>query len=802
MPSAVELERNSHPHSALFVALFAALMIALPQSTIAQSTATPEGARRFTVVDDIELTQLSRTVRTNTRPTLSFSPDNRYFVVLADRGRVDLNQAESCIRAYRTRDIADFLAHPERAHEPVAVWTVTKSTYKYGPILDDVRWLPDSSRVAFLAKTTSGNNQLFLADVRKRTIESLTPESEHVTGFDVHGTRNFIYSVLSPVIRQRAAQEKQSPVTVGTGRNLPSFLFSEEATPDVYFHDLSELWAVVDGKRFRVVEKPTDHPIAIHLQGQNALALSPDGRSVVTALTIPEVPSEWETLFPARSPNLRLRTGRQNPDASDGWRDLGEYVLIDLFTGRSRSLTHAPIANIVGWSGATHADWSADGHSILLSDSFLPPAKPGLDSKANRPCVVVADLTTDGLVCLDNPKKLTGSAGRPGWQRIVDARFAHGSKDLVTVTYSESRDLPWSTTFVRQTDGSWETDKTASPFPRDDNAVAISIKESLSDPPVLIATDKRTGKSRVIWDPNPQLKDIELGEASVFKWKDKTGRDWVGGLYKPPDYALGRRYPLVIQAHAFTEHQFLPSGSYPTTFAAQELAASGIIVLQVENCPLRGTPEEAACQVAGYEAAVEQLTSDGLADPERIGIIGFSRSCSYVMEALTTSSLHFNAASITDGINRGYLEYMFGVDRNDNWIATEADTMIGAPPFGPGLQRWLAKSPVFNMDKVAAPLEVIATTRGVLSMWEPYAALRYLHKPVDLLVLNSEEHVFTNPAERLISQGNTVDWFRFWLKGEEDTDPAKAEQYARWRDLRKLQEETESKTAKGQEKAN
>ena len=36
-----------------------------------------------------------------------------------------------------------------------------------------------------------------------------------------------------------------------------------------------------------------------------------------------------------------------------------------------------------------------------------------------------------------------------------------------------------------------------------------------------------------IWDPNPQLKDIALGEATVFRWKDKSGRDWEGGLFKP-----------------------------------------------------------------------------------------------------------------------------------------------------------------------------------------------------------------------------------------------------------------------------
>ncbi len=30
---------------------------------------------------------------------------------------------------------------------------------------------------------------------------------------------------------------------------------------------------------------------------------------------------------------------------------------------------------------------------------------------------------------------------------------------------------------------------------------------------------------------------------------------------------------------------------------------------------------------------------------------------------------------------------------------------------------------------------------------------------------------------------------RFWLKGEEDLGPAKTKQYARWRELRKLQQD-------------
>lgn len=64
-------------------------------------------------------------------------------------------------------------------------------------------------------------------------------------------------------------------------------------------------------------------------------------------------------------------------------------------------------------------------------------------------------------------------------------------------------------------------------------------------------------------------------------------------------------------------------------------------------------------------------------------------------------------------------------------------------------------------------------------MWEPYAALRVLGKAVDLLVLNSEEHVLGNPTTRMASPGGTVDWLRFWLQDYEDPDPAKADQYAR-----------------------
>ena len=137
-----------------------------------------------------------------------------------------------------------------------------------------------------------------------------------------------------------------------------------------------------------------------------------------------------------------------------------------------------------------------------------------------------------------------------------------------------------------------------------------------------------------------------------------------------------------------------------------------------------------------------------------------------------------------------YMQYMNMVDWGGNSYALEFNSEIGAPPFGEGLKRWLERSPSFNLDKVTSPLLVVGEgPASLLHMWEPYAGLRYLRKPVDVMMLNTYEHVLTNPAVRMASQGGSVDWFRFWLQDSEDPDPAKTEQYARWRELRKLQRE-------------
>ena len=735
-------------------------------------TASVIAAQRFSVADEIGLTlfdEFGQAVR--------FSPDGNYFAVYSERGRVELNCVEDSVRFYRSNDVKNLLKRSDASEPPTPVWILNRCG-KEAPIISDWRWLADSSGVAFLEGAGDfADKRLMLADLRKKTVESLTSERESVKTFDVHDRQHYVYTLVDPTLPEQIQNERVTAAIVGTGRSLFELLLPADQITARIVSPSSYLWAVVGSKRFEV----NGHGAPIVPEG--SLALSPDGSSLVTKMLVSDIPPSWETLYPP-------------PFASDPGRILvgrpvHQYVRIDLQTGSVQSLTDAPVSSDAGqWAHVWHGgspSWSSDGQEILLPGTFLNSK----DHAPTRPCVAVVNLPSNIRTCLELLKGHTETGVEEGYHAIKDGRFVDGDKQRVKVIFA-NRD--WSvggTTEYRSTaDGVWQIAGLSKGAPDEGrDGLEVTVKQGFDEPPLLMATNEQV--SLVIWDPNPQLKNFELGQVSAYTWKDKEGRGWKGGLYKPSNYQAGQRYPLVIQTHGFLPSGFRPSGQYPTAMAARALAATGIVVLQVEEqCPTQ-TPSEGPCAVSGYEAAANQLVSEGLVDRDRIGIIGFSRSCFYVMETLTTGSLHLKAASITDGVMETYFQYLMlaGTARER---APESDAIIGAKPFGQGLPQWLKRSPGFNLDKVNSPLLVVGEGPGsLLFMWEPYAGLRFLHRPVELMMLNTDEHVLTNPAVRMASQGGSVDWFRFWLQDYEDPDPTKAEQYTRWRELRKLQEANE-----------
>jgi hypothetical protein len=759
--------------------------VALP---LVCAIASGAARRPFTVAEEIELAHFGDPY-TLQAEAVQWSPNGDYVAVNTERGRLDIGRPEAQLRVYRTRDIREFVRRAGDTAPPLPVWSISRATERDGPIITQWHWLADSTGLAFLEAGANGSHCLMLADLKGQTVQTLTSAREDVRAFDIRDGKHFVYAIADRALQDRAAAERASAAVVGTGRSLPDLLFPVDEHPEMaVWADRSQLWAVVEGRRFEVRDKSTGQRITLFEEGQRQLALAPDGQSLITVLPVAEVPEEWTTLYPAPHPAYPygMHAGMQDLNANAGSRLIGRYVRIDLSDGSIQEITGAPTAVAAGWWSGGVPAWSDDGRAVLLPGTFVVSAT----HSPARPCTLMTVRSPPSATCVETMKGATPTGYEAGAHLLRGLRFVGHGSERVFMSYAGWDGSEGSRTYVQVAGGRWSLDKQVSngslaPV----GGMQVTVREGINDPPVLVATDMHSRATKSIWDPNPQLKQIELGELSVFKWKDKTGRDWKGGLIKPVPFDPARRYPLVIQTHGFSETEFRPSGVFPTAFAARALAGAGIVVLQVEDCTATVTLQEGPCNVAGYQSAVEQLVKVGLIDPEKVGIIGFSRTCYYVMDALTMSSLHITAASITDGIMVDYLQYLMAADLNSNTVANEYLALVGSAPFGAGLQQWMERSPLFNAERISAPLQVVSGgPASLLYMWGPYAALRYLHKPVDLLMLNTSEHVLSNPGVRLASQGGTVDWFRFWLQDFEDPDPTKAEQYKRWQELRKLQQ--------------
>ena len=174
---------------------------------------------------------------------------------------------------------------------------------------------------------------------------------------------------------------------------------------------------------------------------------------------------------------------------------------------------------------------------------------------------------------------------------------------------------------------------------REPRVPELTLEESLNLPPRIAVTygDER----KVLLDLNPQFEKMKFGHVEAVRWKARDGHEVEGGLYYPADFVPGRKYPLVIQTHGFKPDRFQMDGPYTSVFAAQPLAAKGIMVLQAEK-PDRSavlghlaTEGEARWRISAYEGAIDYLDARGLIDRSRVGIMGFSRTCWYVKYALT-----------------------------------------------------------------------------------------------------------------------------------------------------------------------
>lgn len=759
--------------------------------------------RRFEVQDSIHMAKFSRDRPLDWSPTPRFSPDGKYVALITFNGDIEHNAIESDLWLFKTSEIINRIdrGSTDRKVTPVRLFKTTAlvapkiSAGTEHALISNIHWDSSSQHILFLVQNSEGDRRLFRSSVIGRT-EQLTPDHQDVRQFDLSESQ------IAYLSTRESGQDNSVSKTLGDAINAGASDVTGLSIAQILFHhfgqsakpNIPELWVIHNGARHRIKTPMPDFAQAELDYPSDAFSLSSTGTQVVRLVPTKSISAAWQSYEPASpASQFRIRTDDPNRTSASSYSRLREYAIVDLARGTIKPLIDAPAAWSLGYSDTALAVWTQDSRRLLLSNTFLPLDSTNEFDRAKRrlPCAVAAiDMPSHKMTCI------VFSRGRdvPGYW-LTDAHFG-SNNDEVILQFRGGND--YRTECYRNIQNVWTliaTTKGLSPSTEDpvwprrnvSNSISISIAQTLNSPPALWGTNNRTGASTLIWDPNPQLRHIRFGEASVFLWKDQSGYEWKGGLIKPVGYVPGKRYPLVIQTHGFDEKTFLTDGPYTTAMAARPLASAGFVVLQLPSrFDHKSTPQEPLDFVLGFKSAIDQLTKDGLVDPTRVGVIGFSRTCWYVETALTKEPSLFAVATLADGIDNSYMQYMTSPDMGT--ASKEYEDLHGGRPFGTNLAHWMEASPTSHLDQVGVPLRVEAIgPESLLYEWEIYSSLTKQNKPVDLVYIPNGEHVLRSPLDRMASQQGNVDWFRFWLQGVEDSNPRKSSQYSLWRRLRQLQ---------------
>jgi dipeptidyl aminopeptidase/acylaminoacyl peptidase len=339
----------------------------------------------------------------------------------------------------------------------------------------------------------------------------------------------------------------------------------------------------------------------------------------------------------------------------------------------------------------------------------------------------------------------------------------------------------------------------------EDFTAGVCVRQSMVSPPTLVRFDPRNGGVKEVESLAPHHAAIEPLKVVPRIWTNRDGYKASGFVVYPRNYRKGQKYPAILVTHGSDADEMFVNQALQWEYPVQVWAEQGYLVIAMNDPTVSGSKDlqTAFAQWGGskpgplsidrlqdlawingawsFEDAVKELAAEGLVDTDRVGIAGYSRGSQMVNVTMTQSKM-FHAASSGDG---GYLE------PHGYFVATRSYRQVfGGSPFDPAAApNYQRLSPTFRAAKAAGPiLQQVAL--GSASQQALHVALREAGIPSELVYYPNESHLFHQPKHRLAAMQENLDWFDFWLLGKEDPDPAKAQQYKRWRAMRDSQRDS------------
>jgi dipeptidyl aminopeptidase/acylaminoacyl peptidase len=584
-----------------------------------------------------------------------------------------------------------------------------------------------------------------------------------------------------PVQLTRAKKSSSSPVWSPDGRWL-AFISDRTDKRQIYLirPDGGEARAITNGD-----------------EGVGSFDWSPDGKSIAFTMTDskPEAHKERDKKY-----------GEFDVVDQDYRMTHLHVVAVDAAAAepaKARRLTSGPLT--VG-----SFDWSPDGRSIAFEHRIDPNLNNG--GTADISIVAVADGSIRKLVTREGPDT------RPVWSpdgrqiafssamaspsfyytnnRIAVIPAAGGSIRVLSEGFDEQPSIvdwapsgilfsglekissrlyrldPASGTFTALTTASGASAGGFS-FSRDFSSVAFSSGDAKAFPEIYVASTATIATPKKLTSYGEQIKGWTVGNREMLSWKSTDGAVIEGVLHKPADFQTGRKYPLLVIIHGGPTGISRPfrvqtGGVYPM----EQWLARGALILEPNYRGSAGYGEKfrslnvrnlGVGDAWDVLSGVDHLVAQGLADKDRLGVMGWSQG-GYISAFLATHERQiFKAISVGAGISN-WMTYYVNTD-----IHPFTRQYLKATPWDdPAI--YAKTSPMTYIKQAKTPTLIqhgeFDTRVPTPNAYELYQGLQDVGVPVKLVIYKGFGHGLNKPKAARAAMEHNWEWFEKYIWGD------------------------------------
>ncbi|MDH5714512.1 MAG: S9 family peptidase [Candidatus Aminicenantes bacterium] len=565
------------------------------------------------------------------------------------------------------------------------------------------RWSPDGSMVAFLSNR-DGMTQIWLISSFAGEAYQLTDSKTGISTFAWSPCgKKIAYLAPQPPTKEEERRKKEKEDVIMVEKNFK----------------MNCLWLVdVTTREGKQLTRGDFHI--------NSFDCTPKGGEIAfSAQPTPKVSDSFNSdlyLISLKESETRKLVERPGPDSSPRWSPDGKMIAFISQDGKTDWFVNSYIC-VVPAAGGTPVNISQSFDEQVNLFHWCPEGKN----------IFFLGPTTVAF----NLFSIPATGGKP--QRITSGEFVYGN-------FSFSRDFS-KVAFTRQ---------------------------SPSEPEELYTSDFPRFSPHKLTDLNPQIRDLALGETSLVHWKSVDGWDMEGLLIKPVGYQPGNKYPLLTVIHCEPTDCFVYDFALRrTAYPVQVFAGEGYAIFLPNPRGSGNYGEE--FRSANYRdwggkdyqdimTGVDYLIKEGIADPDRLGVMGWSYA-GYMTSWVITQTDRFKAASVGAGLPNLYSFY------GQTDVPEFMESYFGGPPWEE-MKVYLDHSAMYHIGKAVTPTLIqhgAEDQRVPLSQSkELYQGLKRNNVPVEFVIYPRQPHGIQEPKLQNDAMKRNLDWFNKWLRGIED----------------------------------